>query len=480
MAVLHYNRPQRPIQRSIRLFSTRLLLLWVLLGLSSAYARRQKHAPNQTDSDDYYQVLGVKRTAKPKDIKSAYRKLALKYHPDKVGDGEKEAAEKKFIQVSEAYAVLSDDEKRTVYDKYGKQGLEALERGVNPEEAGFGFGGGGGGGFPGGGFGGGGGGSHTFHFGGSGGGPHAGFDPFSMFEDMFGGSAGGRGFQGGGGGGFGGFQGGGFGRQQQQPVQDLFPKSTKNIAKLGSPKFPDASSKYLWLVIFYRNGSKASQDAKPNVELLAEKMVGTYKVGAMDCTKSQTEADFCHRLGIDLDELPVFAFVVDGKTIVFEDANRIPAAKSLHEFAMDNMPRQLVLNINHQTQVRERLLEPVKKKRSMLGAVLLLTDKYDTSALYFALAYKYRSTFAFGESRAKNLGMAKEFGVKKYPLLLAFVPKGQGDENYNADYDLVRYSGELKSDGIAKWLDALVSKSKKASGPSRQQQDGRRRNEYGL
>ena len=84
--------------------------------------------------------------------------------------------------MSEAYAILSDEEKRNIYDKYGKQGLEAHERGIDPEAAGFGRGGGGGGGgFPGGmgggGFPGGGSGSHTFHFSGANG---AGFDPRQM------------------------------------------------------------------------------------------------------------------------------------------------------------------------------------------------------------------------------------------------------------------------------------------------------------
>jgi len=100
----------------------------------------------QFESDDYYQVLGLSKSkAKPKDIKSAYRKLALQYHPDKVEEDKKEESEKIFIKISEAYAVLSDAEKKKVYDKFGKRGLEAHERGIDPEAAGFGNGGGGGG-----------------------------------------------------------------------------------------------------------------------------------------------------------------------------------------------------------------------------------------------------------------------------------------------------------------------------------------------
>jgi len=69
---------------------------------------------------DYYALLGVERTASAGDIKSAYRRLALKYHPDR-NPGDK-AAEDKFKQINEAYAVLSDDEKRGRYDRYGTVG----------------------------------------------------------------------------------------------------------------------------------------------------------------------------------------------------------------------------------------------------------------------------------------------------------------------------------------------------------------------
>ena len=96
--------------------------------------RRPAGADNKKDADDFYNILGISRSASSKQIKSAYRKLALKYHPDKVPDDEKETAEEMFVKVSEAYSILSDDEKRKVYDKYGKQGLEALERGVDPEQ----------------------------------------------------------------------------------------------------------------------------------------------------------------------------------------------------------------------------------------------------------------------------------------------------------------------------------------------------------
>ena len=72
-------------------------------------------------AEDYYQILGVKKNASQDEIKKAYRKLAMKYHPDH-SKGDK-AAEEKFKKISEAYAVLSDKEKRKEYDTFGSEGF---------------------------------------------------------------------------------------------------------------------------------------------------------------------------------------------------------------------------------------------------------------------------------------------------------------------------------------------------------------------
>ena len=106
------------------------------------------------DKRDYYEVLGVAKTATPEELKKAYRKLAIKYHPDK-NPGDKEA-EEKFKEAAEAYDVLSDPEKRQKYDQFGHN--------MGPQ------------GFPGGGFGGG----YGFTM----------EDIFSQFGDIFGGHGG--------------------------------------------------------------------------------------------------------------------------------------------------------------------------------------------------------------------------------------------------------------------------------------------------
>ena len=103
------------------------------------------------DKRDYYEVLGVDKNADKKTIKKAYRKLAMKYHPDV---NHEEGAEEKFKELSEAYGVLSDDEKRKRYDQFGHAGMDGFSQedifnNINFEDIfnGFGFGGGSQGGF---------------------------------------------------------------------------------------------------------------------------------------------------------------------------------------------------------------------------------------------------------------------------------------------------------------------------------------------
>ncbi|PVU90580.1 hypothetical protein BB559_000710 [Furculomyces boomerangus] len=135
---------------------------------------------------DYYKILDVPKTATEDQLKKAYKKMALKWHPDRHQGPDKDQAEKKFKEVSEAFEVLNDKQKRAVYDQYGE---EALKSGMPPP--GSGMGGDGGGsffGFPGGAGGQGGQGGHTFTFssgpGGSGMGGFHGFTP-SNPEDIF-------------------------------------------------------------------------------------------------------------------------------------------------------------------------------------------------------------------------------------------------------------------------------------------------------
>ncbi|MEO0415133.1 MAG: DnaJ domain-containing protein, partial [Verrucomicrobiota bacterium] len=102
---------------------------------------------------DYYEVLGVSKGATESEIKKSYRKLAVKFHPDKNPDDD--SAEEKFKEIGEAYEILMDSQKRAAYDRYGHA---AFSQGTGPSAAGGGFGG---------------------------------ADPFDIFREVFGGGGGG-------------------------------------------------------------------------------------------------------------------------------------------------------------------------------------------------------------------------------------------------------------------------------------------------
>ncbi|KAF8335160.1 hypothetical protein F5887DRAFT_1063412 [Amanita rubescens] len=133
---------------------------------------------------DYYKLLGIAKGASDDDIKKAYKKMALRWHPDRNAGSEE--ANQKFKEISEAFEVLSDSQKRAVYDQFGEEGLKG--GGGPPPGAGGGFPGGGGfSGFPAG---------STFTF--SSGGGFTATDPQKIFEQIFGGGLGGFGGRSGG------------------------------------------------------------------------------------------------------------------------------------------------------------------------------------------------------------------------------------------------------------------------------------------
>lgn len=291
---------------------THVLLAFVLLQLL-ATALESVGAMDATK--DYYKVLGVKKDFSDRELKKAYRTLALKYHPDKVDDEqEKEQAKEKFVQVSEAYEVLSDPQKKSEYD-------EARLYGGNTG------GPGGSGGFANG-FGGGFGGQY-----GGGGRQRSSEESMrsftKMFESVFGhgfGGGGGHAFGGGGhqefhfdgmdgfGHGFPGGMGGGMGRgaPQQRPPQSLYPKDSP-VRALSKKKFPGKGANNEWLVEFYSLADQHSVAFKDQYEHIASDLRGKVKVGAVNCDK---HAQLCASMRVTA--YPQFVYVWDGERSVYD------------------------------------------------------------------------------------------------------------------------------------------------------------------
>ncbi|OWZ01025.1 Type II (General) Secretory Pathway (IISP) protein [Phytophthora megakarya] len=262
-------------------------------------------------SKDYYKVLGVGKQFSDRELKKSYRQLALKYHPDKVENAEdKEVAKEKFVEVSEAYEVLSDPDKRKEYDDARR----------------FGGAGGAGGGF-------------------SGGGKRRSTEEnmasfTKMFENIFGhGFGGGGGFAGGarfgggfpGGAGFGGgmpnefqFEGmDGFGHQrpggarrgggQPQPRQPTtLYGSDSPVKALSKKKFPGKEANNEWLVQFYEMDAP-SAEFRGKYENIARDLNGKVRVGAVNCDKY---AKLCR--ANDIKKFPTFVYIWEGELTQYE------------------------------------------------------------------------------------------------------------------------------------------------------------------
>ena len=119
---------------------------------------------------NYYEILGVKKGSTVEEIKKAYRKLAREHHPDMVKESDKASAEKRFKEINEAYQVLSDSQKRKMYDQYGTVGSDYGPGGFSGSAQGGQRG------------------PFSYTYSSSGGNPFEGgdFDPFDIFEEFFG------------------------------------------------------------------------------------------------------------------------------------------------------------------------------------------------------------------------------------------------------------------------------------------------------
>jgi DnaJ family protein C protein 16 len=186
----------------------------------------------ENKTEDYYKTLGLKRSASNIEIKKAFKKLSLKYHPDKNKDKEKsEWAKNKFIKVANAYEALSDPKKKEIYDKYGEEGLKEHTQRENSGQNQRGYGGG-------------------------------------NFDDFFG-NYHNHGFQ-----------------DQEEEEKDQFPNtdvinlSMNTISKL-------YRRREIWFVLFYKPDDFELEKNIELLKLLAEKTYGIFKIGAISCKKDE-------------------------------------------------------------------------------------------------------------------------------------------------------------------------------------------------
>jgi len=352
---------------------------------------------------DYYKVLGVKRSASAKDIKKQYRKLALKWHPDKNPD-KKDAATKKFAAISEAYEVLSDPEKRKQYDLTGDDTSPGSSQGPggNP------FGGRG----PGGGFS-----SQQFS------------DPFDIFKNVFGDSGGftsttsrfssssssssSRSFNAGGG-----FNANPFGnqqqqQQQQQPRRDSLYSKADGVHPLNAARYPDSSSKYVWLVQFYKPDNAICLNFKDKYIKLAKDLANVgIKSGAVNCA---TDIETCARHAIK--RQPAFKLIFNGITTSYSTSNDREElnAKTIMKFLDENL-NATISNLRLQTQidhfVSNTCLDP--KLAKFQAGLIRFTPKFQSNLLSRSISIMFKSKVPVGEVRGSNEALLQYFNLFEY------------------------------------------------------------------
>ena len=352
--------------------------------------------------EDYYKILGIKRSASEQELKHAFKKLSLKYHPDKNRDNPDKAKDM-FARIVNAYETLRDPEQRQVYDQKGEEGVKQHSANkAQQEQFQQGFGGGGG-----------------FRFQQGGG----------NFEDVF------SSFFGGGGGGGGGFhfgQGGGQ-HQREQKQENFFDNTDVYEINLGSlSKFYRRTD--VWIIFFYKQDQKESQEIKDKWKELAEKYFGIFKVAAVNC---QAEQELCE------DEFAIFETpkVLAYTSALNHDGNQFNGdmknPQLLANFAVSLM-ESYVLLLNNENFQEFLDSEPEKHK------VLLFTAKKTTPPLFKALSKDLKGKLLFGEVRQNNEELIKRFGITKIPSLMVLT-----DPIQNIG---VFYEGAYKKDAIIRFL----------------------------
>ena len=388
--------------------------------------------------EDYYKLLGVKRNASKQEIKKAFKKLSLKYHPDKNKDNPKKAKEM-FIKIANAYEVLSDDEKRKIYDQYGEEGIKASEQAggasshFNFENMNFEdifsqfFGGGSGGGA-----------KFTFNFGGGNEGGRrskssGGFGGFGGFEDIlsgfgFGGNQGPQGHQ----------QGRGRNAGNGMKNKNYF-KNTKVITLKMKNLSLLLSRKNIWFVFFYKIGD---QNYEPYVKSMIEfgdKTQGLFNAGAVNCIDDEEICD-----EFDVKQTPIIVYFSENEKEYNNYGGKLDF-NTLFNFATKRMSYYV-------NDVKKDKLNEFFAKRAEKYHVLLFTSKNSTPSMYKALSKLFINKLIFGEVMQSEAELIKIFNIRKFPTLMVII-----DEEKNR-YDL--YNGKITYEDVKKYLNKYADKKR--------------------
>lgn len=374
-------------------------------------------------SEDYYKILGIRRDASHKEIKDAYRKLSLKWHPDK-NPNNKEEAEKKFMDISKAYEVLSDDDKRRKYDQFGEEGVFGNNNNM---------------------------------------GGHPGMNPFHIFEQFFGGGFGGGGsqnvhfsFNGGNGQQFF-FQndGGGFGGprgrpRKVRPHSDLYDENSgveaidermyKERVQPQSQSYGSDNNGDVWVIEFYSPSCPHCREFSKKYIKLAKLYKDMIHIGAVDCG---AERHLCSSLGVS--GVPHIELVAGGRRIKYEGERTVA---NLDKWVAKHIPANDVRALTSET-LEKYTVETLSRPR-----VVLFTDRAAPGALFKALAIRFRGRVAFATVDSnRESELMKMFGVQKVPALFVVTSGNNFDQRQH-------YTGVTSFAVLSDFLEAFIQKQR--------------------
>lgn len=311
--------------------------------------------------EDYYKILGVPRNADEKTISKAFKKLSVKYHPDRNRD-KKEWAKANFVKIAQAYETLTDPEKRKAYDLGGEEGVKQQEQGnAQGHHGGFG------------------------NFGGN-------FD--DIFNQFFGGGGGQRQRR---------RQ--NFHHEEEEEREVDFFENT-DVLKLRIQSLTKIFNRQEnWFILFYKSNNKDIKAITDMWKTLADKTYGIFKIGSCNC---KTDEELCEEFSIrETPEIVFFPEIGEEEEIY----KGLKTWEKIFQFGSSRM-QSFVRVVNSENYGDFVTSNPANHK------ALLFTSKKVTPPLLKAISKKYQGKLYIGEVRQSETELVQRFKVDKFPTLL--------------------------------------------------------------
>ena len=387
-------------------------------------------------TEDYYRTLGLSRNATKKDIRRAFKKLSLKYHPDKNKDNP-ELAKKKFIKIANAYEVLNNEKTKKIYDQYGEEGLKQYQQQQNAGGGNSNFDGGFGNfnfknfNFKGGNFGG-------FNFGG---GDFGGMNFEDLFSQFFGGS-GNQEFH---------FSTGGH-RAGQNFKQNFNKRNAydsydnKNYFKntdIINIKMNSLSKIYNrkngWFILFFNSRDREFQFYSDLIKSFSKNTKEIFTTGVVNC---KSDEEICDEFSVK-NTPKILYFPDDGSEP--QTYNGEKTWKDMFKFASNQLQNYVkVINNNNYNDFL--------KWHPNQFHVILFTSQKSTPALFKVISKDFLGKLTFGEIRESEKELCKIFDIKKFPSLIILTD----EEEYK--YEL--FNDKMDKAHIEKFLNKYSAKKK--------------------